>query len=100
MKHFCNSQQHFTGLSNADLNQKVKPNNGTRNDSGNLAVDFSANSRMPGYPETNHIEVRKWGGEVYCFAIIIALQLALHQITACDPEPESGREKCNLFRKM
>lgn len=47
----CNLPQHFTGLSNTDLNQKPKQNN------GGLTVDFSANSRMLGHPETNHIEV-------------------------------------------
>lgn len=50
-----NLQQHSSGLSNTDLHQKPKQNN------GNLTVDFSANSRMSGHPETNHIEVTERG---------------------------------------
>ncbi|KAG5676059.1 hypothetical protein PVAND_005913 [Polypedilum vanderplanki] len=48
---------HFTSLSGTEQQQqqKSKQNNNCRNDNGSLK-DFSATTRVSGYPETNHIE--------------------------------------------
>ncbi|CRK93915.1 CLUMA_CG007442, isoform A [Clunio marinus] len=56
--------QHFTGVPNADYNLKPQANNVNRNDTGSLNIDFNANNRMSGCPETNHIENEVFIGDV------------------------------------
>lgn len=67
-------EQRFTSLSNTDLNQKARHNN------GGLSVEFSANRRMSGHPETNHFEVQRRN---LLFTInIVRLQSSMEQFAA------------------